>query len=500
MKLLLRKKVFLVIFSLFLFLILLEIGLRIGGALFLSLQEYRNLREMKQMKRCRILCLGESTTFSGGEYSYPSQLEEILNKKVKGLKFTVINKGIPATNTRYIVEHLSDYLTRYQPNIVVTMMGINDEGAHMAYQDIHLPEWLSFLKTSQIFKLFSLITFNVKTKLIQLGLLSKESVNYRDPDQLEIYDKLVPTGYPLQDYLREDQVESVSVSDLENEVFYIKMGWINRYKGKYSQARHCFEQALKLNPRSDEALVGLGWLYRDKRNLLLARGYYRRAIEANPQNAMAYVCLGWSYRKQNEFNEAEAIFKKALELDPNNLSANFELGWLYRAQGKFPEAEAVLKKALKTNPQESIICGALASLYQDSRRYQEADSYYRRYSEYRKKSVNMLISYNYWKLKKILDSKGIWLVAVQYPVRSLVELKNMLPEGKRIIFVDNEASFQEAIKKEGYSEYFTDMFGGVFGHCTPKGNRLLAENIANGIIEASVFKETILGGTLEKIE
>jgi len=48
--------------------------------------------------------------------------------------------------------------------------------------------------------------------------------------------------------------------------------------------------------------------------------------------------------------------------------------------------------------------------------------------------------------------------------------------------VDNEKMFNEGVKREGYDEYFNDCFAGDFGHCTPKGNRLLAENIAGVIL------------------
>jgi hypothetical protein len=49
--------------------------------------------------------------------------------------------------------------------------------------------------------------------------------------------------------------------------------------------------------------------------------------------------------------------------------------------------------------------------------------------------------------------------------------------------VDNEKIFRDAVKKDKSSIYFNDMFGGDFGHCTDKGNRLLAENIANAILK-----------------
>ena len=99
----LGQKIALIIFGLFLCLALLEIGLRIGGFVFLSLQEHRNRIALKQKGAYRIMCLGESTTAIGGEDSYPSQLEEILNERNIGIRFSVINKGIPGANTTAIL-------------------------------------------------------------------------------------------------------------------------------------------------------------------------------------------------------------------------------------------------------------------------------------------------------------------------------------------------------------------------------------------------------------
>jgi len=39
------------------------------------------------------------------------------------------------------------------------------------------------------------------------------------------------------------------------------------------------------------------------------------------------------------------------------------------------------------------------------------------------------------------------------------------------------------VKSTGYKEVFRDMFSGDFGHCTEKGNRLLAGNIAAVILK-----------------
>jgi len=59
----------------------------------------------------------------------------------------------------------------------------------------------------------------------------------------------------------------------------------------------------------------------------------------------------------------------------------------------------------------------------------------------------------------------------------------MLKPYNNIIFVDNEKIFLDALKETSYRDIFRDRFGGDFGHCTIKGNRLLATNVANVILK-----------------
>jgi len=75
-------------------------------------------------------------------------------------------------------------------------------------------------------------------------------------------------------------------------------------------------------------------------------------------------------------------------------------------------------------------------------------------------------------------------VCVQYPLRSVNPLKKIFKGFTQgVIFVDNEKIFKDAVAQEGYEAYFSDKFAGDFGHCTKKGNRLLAQNIANAIVK-----------------
>ena len=70
---------------------------------------------------------------------------------------------------------------------------------------------------------------------------------------------------------------------------------------------------------------------------------------------------------------------------------------------------------------------------------------------------------------------------MQYPMRDIQPIKEMLEPAGAILFVENKKNFKEAVAKASYDEYFTDRFAGGFGHCTPKGNFLLAQNAARAV-------------------
>ena len=123
------KRAALVLFGLLLGLVAAEIGLRATAWMFLRTRRAAGHPPAQQANQYRILCLGESTTadmmFLGKE-SYPAQLERILNERSKGARFEVINGGVPATTTDGILEDLPKNLEQQRPDLVVTMMGIND--------------------------------------------------------------------------------------------------------------------------------------------------------------------------------------------------------------------------------------------------------------------------------------------------------------------------------------------------------------------------------------
>ena len=455
----LSQKASLVFFGLCLAIIILEIGLRLGSFTILSIQEYRNQQSIKQKGAYRIICLGESTTALGGENSYPSQLEEVLNQRSKRVKFSVINKGIGGCRTPLILSQLEANLDKYQPDMVITMMGINDYGSHMPYEAACSSKPITALRSFKIYKLTRLIWLHVVTKLKETGFCMPGKVKFKEVAKL----------------------------NSDNGFAYREVGNFYSDKARSVELEQLCKKAIELNPDDGSVYIQLGWFYKDRFRFVEAEQLFKKAMEIKPENDSAYIELGSLYSDsgQGDLAETEQLFKKAIELNPDNSLTLNKLGSLYSDQGRFVEAEQLFRKAIELDPDNEQLCGKLALIYSEIGNNELFETYIEKANSLRDGYYYLMTVNNYHALKQILDKRKIKLVCAQYPVRNIEPLKKMFEKEIKgsIIFVDNEGIFKDAVRKEGYKEYFTDMFGGNFGHCTQKGNELLAENIANEILK-----------------
>jgi len=122
-------------------------------------------------------------------------------------------------------------------------------------------------------------------------------------------------------------------------------------------------------------------------------------------------------------------------------------------------------------------------LYKKNKKRKAADGYSQKISEIDAGWYEHVTIRNYRILNKTVTKKGIKLVIMQYPFRSVEPLKKIFKNKKNLVYVDNESIFKEAVVRESYEKYFTDRFGGDFGHTTVNGDRLLAANAANVIFK-----------------
>ncbi len=335
------------------------------------------------------------------------------------------------------------------------------------------------------------LLYSRQKKFLQAENAFKEAVKI-DPKNDNVY---IGLGWLYLDQYKLAGAESYFKKARElnpkNYTVYFALGCLYGEQGKLPEATNCFKKAITLSRKASHIYLTLGHIYQQQIKPIHAENAFKKAIEVNPANTFAHFTLGCFYRDQKNLAEAEKHFKKTLELDPKGEYANYvypELGWIYYSQGKFTQAEEVLKTAIESNPKNDNAYAALSFLYEKTGRTELAKECAGKLKKVTARCLPATVS-NYLRLKEILDRRGVRLACVQYPMRSIEPLKDIFRgrEGS-VIFIDNEKVFKEAVGRDGYKAYFLDMFGGNFGHCTNKGNRLLAENIAQALLK-EVFKD-----------
>ncbi len=472
----------LVIFGVFLTLALLEAVLRLGGFILLSSQELKNRVSLLRKPEYRILCLGESTT----QDQYPRLLEETLNKRAIGVKFSVIDKGIGGTETKYIVSRLDSYVDSYHPDMVITMMGINDSGLHVAPEPAEGSAAAGFFRSLRVYKLARLLGLHIASTIGRTKACSAERaavLSVREPTQ----------EGPQQPAAEEEAgLKKAVEADPQDAGALIRLGRFYRHQERFSEAEACYNKAIELEPDNENGYFELGWLYRHQPGRFSeaeepfdkAIELYEKAIVLNPESPRPYFTLGGFCHQLGRFSEAEKCYKDAIELYPQNERLYVELGKVYKAQGRTGEAEVAWKKVIEMNPRNEEASKALELLYLEKGDAGLAGKFAEGVREAALDQYSQDTIDNHRKLKSILDKRGVAYVCMQYPLRPVEPLKKIFEGDEQgIIFIDNERIFKEAIAKHGYAYYFWDMFADDFGHCTDKGNRLLAEHIADVILK-----------------
>jgi len=103
-------------------------------------------------------------------------------------------------------------------------------------------------------------------------------------------------------------------------------------------AQKCFEQGLKLDKNSAEALNNLGFVAQLQKRYNKAVKYYTKALEIRPNSATFHYNLGASYFSKHQFDKAAQEYHTAYQLDPEIFQRVSKTGVM--AQTASPEDRA----------------------------------------------------------------------------------------------------------------------------------------------------------------
>src|SRR5208282_932058 len=126
----------------------------------------------------------------------------------------------------------------------------------------------------------------------------------------------------------------------------LSLGSLFFQRGYLDQAEASFQQALRKDSSSAEALYGIGSVYLNQNKNAAARGMFERCVKlqaAYPDTPPdAWNNLGVLATRENRIDDAIANFQKALKLNQNHLLSLVNLGNAYRLQKRWNEAREAL--------------------------------------------------------------------------------------------------------------------------------------------------------------
>jgi tetratricopeptide (TPR) repeat protein len=149
--------------------------------------------------------------------------------------------------------------------------------------------------------------------------------------------------------------------------------------GRSQEAIEDCQEALKIDPEYDEAILTLAHAYHLQKKYDDAIAGYDRLIQLNSRDARPHVNLGDIYLKLKDFDRAISHLQQAIELDPEMSSRTHNLlGSAYLEKKMLEEAESEITKAMELRPRIPDAHYFLALLYEEKKDFHRAVEEYKK--------------------------------------------------------------------------------------------------------------------------
>jgi len=466
----------------------------------------------------RIACIGESTTYG----LWPSQLENLLNEGLPDQKFRVINRGDVGIRTDGVAARIEGWLDEDRPHLVITMLGINDEGNVLVYPRGGRRGWLmEHSKTTRFLALLWRSAFEIgapvpvrhdgprgddhlddetRSKIDALERLRPDATaRFRYSEMIEIHHELIDTdpGTPFYhlSYLRKIVLEHDHQDGLD-EFFQNECGVV--------------ESKLDDEERSAAIAIWTGRTGDRFAALRIATSIARWADDYETEEGLLEKAIvdpeltGFAWLRMAEFasraRRPELIRQSLINAGgalPDDYQWSAVLGDVSFTLEVWDLAVNYLERALALRPDllaghELFFLGQLANACEQSGDTSRAAAYRAQRDELELGRFREFTRVYYQRVVDLVREREIPIIAMQYPLLSVESLRKLLNYRDDVTYLENRINFEEALLEAGYRDLFQDTFAGAFGHLSPRGNLLVAENVANTL--ARMSPELMPGG------
>ena len=434
------KQIILLFIGIFIALFCLEVLLQTSSFVLTYANKISNAQKAekkiktKDDNSIKILCIGESTTYGQYTKMLPYFLDKNTNKD-----YIIIDCGIPGTNMKNIAERITEQIDYYQPDIIVSMMGIND----------------AQFNDKQIYKQYPIKIFN-------LFLIIKRNI--------------------------ENIVTTKLYADENKKTYYQKI--IDNYFNTGKGLEILIDIADK-NPEDEDAIKSLIYTYRMDLNYPQTEKYSNIFFEHHKTDSSILFMLTDCYIKQEKFEDAYNLISSTIQNNEiSDKQKNKYLSDLVESFIYYSTLEQTKKyyEFLTNNKVETSVLDNLYNYLKQNNidvKYYTYKNKYKHFTRQPNLNTEEIKKYYQYIAKRIIDNNIIY-ICMGYPTMPIEDFKLFFKETdliNKVFFVSNENNFKEALNKYSYYQIFRDNFAGTFGHCTDYGNELIAKNLAETIIK-----------------
>lgn len=110
-----------------------------------------------------------------------------------------------------------------------------------------------------------------------------------------------------------EQYKQVSPASVET---WNKMGVAYQMLFNNAEATHCYQMALKMDPKNGIAFNNIGSIYMGQKNYSAAQRSYRKAVKLSPHSALFRKNLGTALLADRKYKKGWQAYQEALAIDP----------------------------------------------------------------------------------------------------------------------------------------------------------------------------------------
>jgi len=135
------------------------------------------------------------------------------------------------------------------------------------------------------------------------------------------------------------------------------------YKKEYHKAIKRYEDVLKVEPDSLDALFNTGFSNYELSNIDKSISFYSKVLEIDPENVVTLHNMSLSYLALNNPEKSLEYLNKAIDIEPTDILLLTRVAQNYRLLQDYEKCIEVLKKAEKIKPDSTDVIEGFAHAY-----------------------------------------------------------------------------------------------------------------------------------------